>query len=106
MFAAAKDALTSATARKFLNARMARYGEVRSLRIDSQRRTVAVTCDLVGESSPIEVEVGRYELEREDGRDFIRVAGCTSSRPWIAHLLEDFVEGRRFELPAGVRSAL
>lgn len=106
MFSAAKDALTAAAARKFIGGRLARYGSLRDFQIDSRERTLRIVCDLAGEPGPIEVHVGRYEIEEDGGKYFVRPTRCTCSRPWISHLLEDFVEGRRFELPAWGRAAL
>jgi hypothetical protein len=57
-------------------------------------------------AEPITVRVGRYEIEEVDGKDFVRAHDCTCSRPWITHLLEDFVEGQRFEVPGWAKAAL
>ena len=106
MFTAAKDALTSSTARKFINGKIERYGEVQNLQIDSKRKTVTIVCDLIGETEPIQVTVGKYVIEGSGGTDYVRATGITASRPWISKLLEDFVEGRRFEVPSWARAAL
>jgi hypothetical protein len=107
MFGAAKDAFTGAAARKFISGRIERYGTVRDLKIDSRQKTAMISCELIGESTPISIEVGRYEVEQgSDGKDYIRATQCRCSRPWITHLLEDFVEGKRFEVPSWARAAL
>ena len=106
MFRAAKDAFTGAAARKLLSARIARYGKVAELRIDSRRKTVEVVCDLIGEAESITVRVGRYDVEESEGKTYVRPIECSCSRPWITHLLEDFIEGQRFEVPHWARAAL
>jgi len=106
MFSAAKDAFTGVAARKYINGRIERYGAVTDLKIDSRRKTLEATCELRGETTPITVRIGRYEIEHVDEKDFIRAADCTCSRPWIANLLEDLVEGRRFEIPGWAKTAL
>lgn len=106
MFSAAKDALSSAAARKFIDSRIARYGSVRDLRIDSKQRSVRLVCELLGESDPIEVRVDRYETEEAEGKSYVRAISCSCSRPWITHLLQDFVVGQRFEVPSWARAAL
>jgi hypothetical protein len=106
MFSAAKDAMTGAAARKFVNDRIARYGSVTNLRLDSKTRSIEVTCDLQGEVSPVTVRIGRYEIEESGGKKFFRAMNFSCSRPWLERALEDFVVGRRFELPGWASAAL
>src|SRR4051812_20749746 len=89
MFSAAKDAMTGAAARKFINGRIERYGTVTDLKLDSKGQTMEVICELKGETAPIRVRVGRYEIDQRDGKHFIRPTSCSCNRPWIQHLLED-----------------
>lgn len=106
MFTAAKDAVTTAAMRRFLSGRMERYGTIRDLRFDSRAKTLEIVCDLLGESEPVTVRVGSYAVEETDGRSYIRPTACACSRPWITRLLEDYVEGKRFELPGWAKAAL
>jgi hypothetical protein len=106
MFSAAKDAMTGAAARKFVNDRIGRYGSVTNLRLDSKARSLEVTCDLEGEVSPVTIRIGRYEIEDSGGKKFIRAMSCSCSRPWLERALEDFIVGRRFELPGWAAAAL
>lgn len=106
MFSAAKDAMTGAAARKFINDRIERYGSVRSLRLDSKAKSLEVTCELEGEVSPVTVRIARYEIEESGGKKFVRPVKCTCSRPWLEHVLEDYVVGRRFEVPGWASAAL
>jgi hypothetical protein len=106
MFSAAKDAMTGAAARKFLNGRIERYGSVRELKIDSRAQTVEAVCELQGEAAPITVRVGRYEVEEQGQKKFVKVTGCVCNRAWLQHLLQDFVEDKRFEVPGWASAAL
>lgn len=106
MFNAAKDAIASHTAQNFLNARISRYGKVERLKIDSERKQVEVTCQLDGEPSAVSVRVGRYVIEAEGAKRFVRIADCTCSRPWLENLLNDLSAERRFEIPAWAAAAL
>lgn len=99
MFNAAKDALTSQAALLSANKLIARYGKVQALRIDSRAHTLAVTCQLEGETSPIEVRVENYVLETEGKSTFLRATGFTCSRSWLQNVLMDHARNRRFELP-------
>jgi hypothetical protein len=105
MFSAAKDAMTGAAARKFVNDRIERYGSVKNLRIDSKAKSVEVTCELDGEVSPVTV-TSRYEIEESGGKKYVRPLKFTCSRPWLEHALEDYVVGRRFEVPGWASAAL
>ncbi len=89
-----------------MNQRIARYGEVRTLRIDSRNRQVQFVCQLVGEPDPVEVRIENYEVMENGGQKVLRVGACTSSRPWLQNLLNDFAKGREIPLPAWAASAL
>jgi hypothetical protein len=106
MFSAAKDAMTGAAARKFVNDRIGRYGNVTNLRLDSKSKSIEVTCELEGEVSPVTVRIGRYEIEESAGKKFVRPMEIACSRPWLERALEDYVVGRRFEVPGWASAAL
>lgn len=106
MFSAAKDAMASRAAQAYINNRIARYGELQELRIDSRGRTMEGTCLLHGEKSPITVHVDRYDISERGGAKFLTVHQCRCERPWLQNLLRDFVEGRSVELPSWAASAL
>lgn len=105
MFSAAKDAMTGAAARRFVNDRIERYGTVKNLRLDSKAKFIEVTCELDGEVSPVTLS-GRYEIEESGGKKFLRPLNFNCSRPWLERALQDFVVGRRFELPGWATAAL
>ena len=106
MFSAAKDAFTSKAAKTFVNQRIARYGEVQSLKIDSRSKEVELVCKLHGEPSPITVRVEGYELLDVKGQKILRVGHCSCDRPWLQNLLTDFARGREIPVPSWVSSAL
>jgi hypothetical protein len=106
MFNAAKDAIASKSAQVFINERIARYGKVQRLKLDSNRKQIEAVCLLEGEDQPITVSVGRYHVEQVGGKSFIQISQCTCSRPWLQNLLADFADGRRIELPSWAASAL
>lgn len=106
MFTAAKDAMASRGAQTYLNKLIAPYGKLTELRIDSKRQTVEGVCLLHGESVPISVKVGKYVLESVGSKTFVHATACTCSRPWAQSLLQDFVEGRKVEVPGWAAAAL
>lgn len=106
MFKAAKDAFTSKAAQTFINQRIARYGQVQMLRIDSRAKTMEISCQLEGESLPIAVRVENYELREADGKKLLRVGSCVCSRPWLQNVLNDFARGREIPVPSWAAAAL
>lgn len=106
MFSAAKDAMASRAAQAYVNNRIARYGQLQELRIDSRAHTMEGTCLLHGDREPITVNVDRYEIAERNGTKFLTVQKCRCARPWLQNLLTDFVEGRSVELPGWAASAL
>lgn len=106
MFRAARDAVTSKAAQRFLNQKLARYGEVQTLRIDSHARQMEVVCRLLGESEPVTVRVEEYQLAESGGRKIVRIGQCSCSRPWLQNLLNDFAQHREIPLPSWAASAL
>lgn len=106
MFAAAKDALASQTARAYANGLIRRYGEVRELRIDSRAKSVEFVCTLIGENEPVRVNIGRYRIETIDGKSYLTLLEGTCSRPWLQHLFEDHARNRPHEVPSWAAAVL
>ena len=106
MFTAAKDALTSQVARRYVNDMIERYGVVRELKLNSSAKSVDLTCELIGESEPVVIRVENYRIIDDAGKRWVEITACTCSRPWLEHLLEDHACGRRVELPGWAAAAL
>lgn len=99
MLSAAKDVLSSRAAQAWANNLIRPYGQVEELKIDSRRKTVAVTCQLDGEATPITVRIEDYQLEREGDRTFFRASRFNCSRRWLQQALTDHASEHRIELP-------
>lgn len=95
-----------AAAKAYINQRIENYGSVSSLTLDPVRRLVSAQLELKGESGPVSVEAGPYEILDQPGASAIRFAGFQTSRAWITAALNDFLAGRTFPLPESVRRAL
>jgi hypothetical protein len=106
MFTAAKDAMTSRAAQTWANSFIARYGKVQELKIDSQRKTLEVSCQLEGEVAPITIRVGNYVIESEGSKRFLRASDFSCTRPWLQNVLTDHASTRRIELPPWAAAAL
>jgi hypothetical protein len=88
------------------NTLIARYGHVQDLRIDSVQKMIEVSCLLNGEPAPITIKVGRYEVETDQRRKYLRATDFSCTRPWLQALLCDYGHQRRIELPAWAALAL
>ena len=106
MFTAAKDAVASRAALVWANHLIARYGKVQSLKIDSRRKTMEVSCLLDGEPTPITIRIGNYVVETERDKKFLRATNFSCTRPWLQNFLTDFGHQRRIELPRWAAAAL
>ncbi len=107
MIAAAKDLMTSRTARAYLNDAIKAYGSVRELRVDSRRGRIEVACELLGEAEPIAITIERYVIVADDrGRSALEVHASTASRPWLEAALRVHLHGRRIALPGWAAAAL
>jgi hypothetical protein len=106
MFRAAKDALAGKSARIYLNDLLSRYGRLEELKIDSKNGRMEVRLVLHGETSPLEVEVGKYVIENQGQERLLRLSECRCSRVWVQNLLTDFVEKKTFPVPSWAAAAL
>lgn len=106
MFKAAKDALASEAARRYLNGLIARYGKVEELRIDSRQHRMRAVCLLDGEPVPITIDVENYVIQNHGETKSLQVTAIKCSRVWLERLLEDHVRGRKIDLPSWAAVAL
>jgi hypothetical protein len=95
----AKDKALETSVRAFLNHRAAAFGSVTALAVDTQLKKASLTAELKGESTPISVEIGRYEILGQNGRTCIRVLEVGASREWLKVVLEQYLVGRIVPLP-------
>ncbi len=106
LFSALKDKAFQATAKAFLNQKIASFGTITDLNIDTAAKALRFEVQLKGEPTAISISVGRYELSRENQRPMVAVQQVSASREWITTALNEYVVGRRFEIPGTVWSAL
>ncbi|MSU48206.1 MAG: hypothetical protein EXS37_03795 [Opitutus sp.] len=106
MFNTAKDRMTSAAAKAYLESRMKDYGRIEELTIDSSRQRIELEIQLDGEVAPISITIARYHVEQKDGQAFVEVLESSASRPWLEAVMRDHLHGRKFPLPAWVVAAL
>ncbi|GGY06464.1 hypothetical protein [Paludibacterium paludis] len=99
MFRKLKDKGTSKALALWLEGRLARYGELVDLDIDSRERRASLVLRPLGEAGEVVFTVTRYEIRRDDSECRLVVCAVDSTRPWLANLAEDWLVGREFAIP-------
>ena len=99
-FQKTRDRLIEKTAPAVLNETVFRdYGEITSLEIDSEDKTIHFEALMRGEKDPIRVEILRYEIVRRDGRAFFVTKEIGTSREWVTTLAQKELVDRPIPLP-------
>ena len=93
MISRAKDKMIGTAMKRLLEGKLARYGQIQSLHVDSKDSRMTLYFLPAGESEPVVSELEEYRiLEAEEGVIF-QLHRMTANRLWVTHLLEDFAEG-------------
>jgi hypothetical protein len=96
-----KDRLISERIKQELTTHLARYGEVLDVKLNTRERAVQLSIKLKGEPDPITVNIGKYELIKEDTKLWLSVdsQSIEASREWLTLLLQDQAGRRRLPVP-------
>jgi hypothetical protein len=98
-----KDWLIEKTVPSLLNDRVLKpYGELLNFKFNSSQRSAEGEIMLKGETQPVRLRIGSYDLVEENGRTFAIINDLVTSREWMTRLAQQFVVGKRFELPESV----
>lgn len=103
---AIKDRLTSQAAKAFLESKIGKYGAITEFQIDSGAGRVRMVVLPKGETSPIEMNILRYEIVVEPKHKCFIVREVQCSREWISLAAADHLVGRKIPLPMGVGELL
>ncbi len=93
-----KDWLLSHFAHWLIGRHFTPYGHMTSFHIDTENKKIALTADLKGEASPIELEIS-YLLREEAGQTVLNVTGLTASREWVTELARAYLPLLPVNLP-------
>lgn len=103
---AAKDAAVAAGLRRVINTAIKEYGRMLNLRLDPTQKRLELELDLAGETSPIRLTIGRYQIVREAGGAYVVVDEVNCSRPWITTLAANVLAGRRLPIDPALAGLL
>ena len=96
-----KDRLISERIKQELNTHLARYGEVLDVKLNTRERSVQLSIKLKGEPDPTTVNIGKYELVKEDTKLWVTFhsQSIQASREWLTFLLQDQAGRQRLPVP-------
>ena len=94
-----RDMSASMLARRLLQQRFSKYGQVTRLQLDSKNKQIHAEVLLTGEQEPLTIAVHRYEIVVQGADQCFIVREASASRSWMNHALNDFVIGRSFSIP-------
>ena len=104
----AKDFAAAVAVRLWFNQTYQRYGQMTTIQIDSNAKSIHAELDLKGETSPLLIDVKNYTLSTDAGVTVMDLGEITTSREWITRLISDCLapENRRFKVPGAVKALL
>jgi len=94
-----KDQALSRGLLLLFNTRMKSLGEILELELDSGEKRIEMEILLRGEREPLRIRVERYTIRREDDRYLLDAEEIITSREWINHLAETYLQAKTVEIP-------
>ncbi len=101
-WSAVKEGAFESAAKLYLNQKIGEFGQVTRFELDRKAGRMFIEAELKGESSPVSIEVGSYEVQSRDGADYLTVRSVNASREWMGIALQQYVVGREFKIPSSV----
>ncbi|GEM_PF-471656 len=94
-----KDASVSLVLERLAQRRVAPYGNMQNLSIDSTQKTIHFEISLRGETQPIAIDIEQYELIHEGLQTFFLAKKARASREWLQAAIDQFAVGRKWPVP-------
>ena len=95
-----KDNALSKGLKTAINYKIKAFGEIHTLKIDSQQKAIEVTLHLEGEERPLQATINRYELKEEGGKHYLVAHDIVTSKIWLTTVANSYLHGRKFKIPA------
>lgn len=76
------------------------FGQVKTLKVNSDDKVIAARIALKGESKPYEVLLSNYRFRKDDGKYFFMFDEIGTSREWMNVVLGKVLKAKQFEVPA------
>jgi len=94
-----KDNSVSFVVEKLLRGKLEAYGRLLEFNLNSRQHSAQLTLLLQGETEPLTVEIQEYQLTHDPSGSYVTVNRANTSKAWLTRLLEDFLIGRRLDIP-------
>ena len=94
-----KGQAVSMAGRQFLNAYLEKYGTMLNFSVQPDTKTITAEILLKGESSPLRLTLGGYEIGGPPDKPTLRIANATASREWLEVVLKEYLVGKPIDLP-------
>ncbi len=101
-----KAGAVEAGAKAYINQKIQNFGEVTSLQIDPLAKTILLEASLKGETTPVLVKVIQYEVISTPEAAHLVLKRFDASREWIGAVLNEYVAGQKFTIPASIQKVL
>jgi hypothetical protein len=75
------------------------YGRLIGFALNSRQSTASLKVLLHGETEPITIDIEEYELVQNASGTYVSVKRARTSREWLTTLVQQFLQGRRFDIP-------
>jgi len=105
-FRGAKSAGAGFAAKQFIRSYLAKYGELLDLDINSSSRNILFHFLPKGEKDNVLIKILGYEVTTQGAKTFVTIQRMEASREWISLLAQDFVVGRKIEVPEQYAAAI
>jgi len=103
---AVKEGAVEAAAKTYLNQKIQKFGTITHLEIDSKEKTILLEAALKGEPGPVTVRIRNYRVTTIEAVNYLAADRFEASREWVAAVLNEFVAGRPFQIPAALAAVL
>jgi hypothetical protein len=98
-----KDAALEQALLVWLRSRVARYGEVRWIKLDTAERVLSAELQLRGDPEVVTISEARYRIESRAGETRMVIHGIKISREWAQNLIDDFFRELPVKIPEFVK---
>jgi hypothetical protein len=102
----AKDAALERAAILFLSPLVKRYGKIRRIGIDTEKKEVSGEIQLHGDVVPLELYSAQYNVVERDGDSYLVLSSFKLGKEWIQNLSDDLMPQYTVKIPGFMRPLL
>ncbi|MBW6515049.1 MAG: hypothetical protein K0B81_00345 [Candidatus Cloacimonetes bacterium] len=101
-----KDNTLVKVLKPFINSYLSDIGTLKEIKLDSNTKSLLVVIDLKGESSPIKINILKYELEKKGNQHYLIVKKIDFSREWINLAIKKWRPDMRVPIPPAIATVV